>query len=72
MKAVIIFVKVFVLAALILISNHNLALIKPEARTQFVDLYLAWLDGFYTKGLEVTGYVVRSEWLPSAEFELGR
>lgn len=68
MKSSIILIKVLVLSALLIISNNALALHDPQDRSQFFDLYLSWLSGFYDKAIYLTGYVVRAEWLPNSEF----
>ena len=72
MKSSIIIVKVLVLSALLLISNNSLALHDAQDRQQFFNLYLEWLSGFYDKGIYITGYVVRAEWLPDSSFSINK
>ena len=64
MKTAIIIIKVFVLAALLIISNGNLAMHDPANRAVFYERYSEWFSGIMGKGFEITGYVVRTEWLP--------
>ena len=61
--SLIIFKLVF-LGALFIISNQNLHLSVPNERAVFIEDYNSWLRTLYNQGVEVMGYVVRSEWLP--------
>lgn len=64
MKTYFILIKVFVLSALLIVSNYGLALSNPSDRHDFGQLYYAWLSDFFNKASYITGYVVKSEWLP--------
>lgn len=64
MKLYLIIVKLFVISALLIVSNYNLALKDADNRELFFNAYYGWLSTTFDKGLYVTGYVVRSEWLP--------
>jgi len=65
MKIPILIVKLLVLGALFIISNQNLHLgISPE-REIFVDAYIGWINSIIHQAVDVTGYVVKFEWLPS-------
>lgn len=64
MKLYLILVKLFVISALLIVSNYNLALKDADNRDLFFNAYYGWLSTTFDKGLYVTGYVVRSEWLP--------
>lgn len=57
--------KVFVIGALLIISNQNLALSLAENRDIFADEYTLWIAHLFEKGLSITSYVIRNEWLPS-------
>ena len=64
MKLYLVLLKLFVISALLIVSNRNLALHDASARELFIDEYYHWLSGTFDKGAFLTGYVVRSEWLP--------
>ena len=64
MKVAIILVKLFVLGALFIISNQNLHLLVPQERTVFFDAYSGWIGNLFEQTADVTGYVVKFEWLP--------
>lgn len=66
MKLYFLIVKVVIIAALLIISNGNLALIKPENRQIFWNEYRGWLSQAFDHTVYITGYMVRSEWLPDA------
>lgn len=64
MRTYLILFKIFILSALLIISNYNLALSDPVERHRFGELYYAWLSDFFDKAVYITGYVAKSEWLP--------
>jgi hypothetical protein len=64
MKIPIVIVKLTVLGALFIISNHNLHLLVPAERTIFFDYFLSWVGTLFQQGVDVTGYIVKFEWLP--------
>ncbi|MEK6844494.1 MAG: hypothetical protein AABX83_03655 [Nanoarchaeota archaeon] len=64
MKVSLIIFKLVFLGALFIISNQNLHLSVPNERAVFIEDYNSWLRTLYNQGVEVMGYVVRSEWLP--------
>ena len=64
MKWIIIMTKIFVLGALLIISNGNLALHDANNRAIFYEQYSLWFGELVHKGVAVTGYVVSTEWLP--------
>ena len=65
MKIPILIVKLLVLGALFLISNQNLHLGISSERQVFFDAYLGWVKNIAHQAADVTGYVVKFEWLPS-------
>jgi hypothetical protein len=67
MKLVIVVVKLLLLGALFIISNNSLHLSDSVERGQFVDLYTDWLDGLVEQSVEITGYLVKFEWLPDKD-----
>jgi hypothetical protein len=42
-------------------------LYEKDSRDLFFDKYYSWLSRLFDQGAELTGYVVKSHWLPSAE-----
>ena len=64
MKIQIIIVKLLVLGALFIISNQNLHLGIPEEREVFFDAYSGWVTNIFYQIVDITGYVVKFEWLP--------
>jgi hypothetical protein len=64
MKLAIVLVKLFVLGALFIISNQNLHLLVSEERGVFFDSYSEWIGSLFNQAVDVTGYVVKFEWLP--------
>lgn len=67
MKIPIVVLKLLFLGALFIVSNHSLHLTDAGDRGLFVDYYTAWLENLFGQGVEVTGYVVKFEWLPNEE-----
>ncbi len=64
MKVTIVVLKLLFLGALFIISNHELHLKDSQERGTFLDLYSSWLGHLFDQGSQVTGYVVKFEWLP--------
>ena len=65
MKTALILIKVFVIGALLIISNENLAMNSAENRHQFFSEYTIWLSELFDHGMVVVGYVVGNDWLPN-------
>ena len=66
MKLLIISFMFFALGALFIICNERLALHDPDARDIFGHKYFLWLSSLFSNGAKITGYVVHSDWLPTA------
>lgn len=54
----------FLLGALLIISNNNLALINRNNLKTFSDLYVGWLDDIYSNTYSLTGKIIQLDWLP--------
>jgi len=67
MKIQIIIVKLIVLGALFIISNQNLHLAVASEREVFFDAYSSWFTNIINQLAQVTGYVVRFDWLPKKQ-----
>jgi hypothetical protein len=65
MKIPILIIKLLVLGALFLISNQNLHLGVSSEREIFFNAYLGWVNNIFHQAVDITGYVVKFEWLPS-------
>ncbi len=72
MKIYLILLKIFILSALLIVSNNNLALKEADSRDDFINLYHVWVSDFFDKAVYVTGYVVKSDWLPDANLTENR
>jgi len=64
MKISIFVLKFLFIGALFIVSNENLYLKNPADLESFSNLFLSWLQALTDKVLEITGYVINSEWLP--------
>jgi len=64
MRFFIFLVILFMISALIIVSNNNLALYKNENIPKFSHLYVEWLGKVYENIITSGGYVVRLDWLP--------
>lgn len=58
-------VKLLLLGALFIISNQNLHLGVSQEREIFFNAYLGWTTNIVHQLADITGYVVKFEWLPS-------
>jgi hypothetical protein len=54
----------FILGALLIISNNNLALIYKSNLKIFSGLYVKWLNDVYSNGYSLTGRIIQLDWLP--------
>lgn len=64
MKFALILMKIFIIGALLIISNQGLALGISENRDHFVDEYSSWVAHLFQKTLSIASYVIKNEWLP--------
>lgn len=67
MKIIIIVLKLLFIGALFIVSNQNLHLIDSADRNQFFETYSGWIATLVDQGTQLTGYVVKFEWLPSKD-----
>ena len=54
----------FILGALLIISNNNLALISKSNLKTFSVLYVNWLSDIYSNSYSLTGKIIQLDWLP--------
>lgn len=71
MKFAIFLVKFMVIGALFLVSNNVLYLGDVDDRTTFLSMYGDWIRDLYGQTIEISGYVVNSEWLPENAIDGG-
>ncbi|MCA9485577.1 MAG: hypothetical protein KC506_01905 [Nanoarchaeota archaeon] len=64
MKIYISIIKFLFLGSLFIISNQNLYMNDSTDRHAFYTEFNSWLDTLFAHALQITGYVVDSEWLP--------
>lgn len=74
MKIWIFLIKFLFIGALFIVSNNHLYLSDPTDFDSFVGLFHTWLANIFLHSLQITGYVINSEWLPpgNESFILGR
>ena len=66
MKIYLFLIKLFAISALLIISNNNLALSDASKRELFFENYHSWLSETFDHAVYLSGYMIRSEWLPDA------
>jgi len=59
--------KVFIIGALLIISNQSLAMSISENREHFLVEYSTWITHLFERGLSIASYVVKNEWLPRVD-----
>ncbi len=64
MKFLIFLMIFFILGALLIISNNNLALHSKENLENFFRLYVKWLNDIFSNIKTITGDVVNLKWFP--------
>ncbi len=69
MKIVLILMKIFIIGALLIISNQGLAIGVSENRDQFIAEYSSWIAHLFQKTMAIASYVIKNEWLPETGVE---
>ena len=64
MKILLILIKIFVIGALLIISNQSLVLSDSADRAHLFNEYNLWLSHLFEKGISIVSYVIKNEWLP--------
>jgi hypothetical protein len=64
MKFAVILMAFFIMGALFIISNNNLALAQPGNFEKFIGMYGSWLENIYENAFSLTGNAVKMQWLP--------
>lgn len=69
MKIALILMKIFIIGALLIISNQGLAIGIAENRAEFIQDYGLWINHLYQKTMSIASYVIKNEWLPETGIE---
>jgi hypothetical protein len=64
MRILVLIMFFFIVGALFIISNNNLAMYDQDNVVTFVDLYLTWLGDITDNFKSITGNVVELRWVP--------
>ena len=64
MKILVVALMFFVISALMIISNNDLAMLKKENIDKFSELYVTWINQIYLNVQVMTGEVMKLDWLP--------
>ena len=67
MKILMFIVMLLFVGAFFIISQDNLSLKEQENRHILAEKYYAWTQSIFSQAGELTGYVVRMNWLPDKE-----
>lgn len=60
----------FVISALFIISNNNLAMYQQKNIVNFVDMYTKWINHIFSNTKNIAGQVVKMDWLPREFYEV--
>ena len=61
-RGILFFIVIILFGVLLIISNNNLAMYKPENVQKFFPLFSDWLKVIYNNFLTMTGQVVKMNW----------
>lgn len=64
MRIFLFLIMIFILSALLIISNNEIKMYKHEDVVTFVDLYLDWAENIFLNIRNITGEAVNLRWLP--------
>ena len=64
MRVIVLILFFLLLGAFFIISENKLVLSKKDSYRNFILLYLEWTKGIADNIREVTGMIVKMEWLP--------
>jgi hypothetical protein len=57
---------VFLFGALLIISNNNLAMYKPDNAQKFLQLSSDWISTLYNNFLTISGQAIKLNWTPTS------
>ena len=64
MKVLTIILMFFMLNALLIISNNEIHIFTDKGIKDFSNFYLNWINSFYKNSLEISGHIIKKDWLP--------
>ncbi len=64
MKVLVVILMFFVISALMIISNNDLAMLKKGNIEKFSESYVIWINQIYLNFQILTGDIVKLDWLP--------
>ncbi|MCK4552737.1 hypothetical protein KAT80_00860 [Candidatus Pacearchaeota archaeon] len=64
MKIFIFILMFFIIGALLIISNNNLAMCQQSNVAKFSELYVEWFDGLYANSQILIKEIVKLNWFP--------
>ncbi len=64
MKIFIFILMFFIIGALLIISNNNLAMYQQSNVVKFSELYVEWFDGLYANSQILIKEIVKLNWFP--------
>ena len=70
MKISLILLKFLFIGALFIVSTHNFHLSDKDDFDSFVSLYKVWVSSLFDNMKDISGYIVKSEWLPGDRTEI--
>jgi hypothetical protein len=71
MKVFLLVIMFFFIGALFIISENNLALSVPGNIDKAAGLYHSWLSQIFDNAKNMTGYLVKMDWLPEGKNSSG-
>lgn len=54
----------FIIGALLIISNNNLALYNPSNVKSFINFYSNWIDDIFLNSFNLIEKIIELDWLP--------
>jgi len=66
MKFILFIIMFFMIGALLIVSNNDLAFYDDENLNKFVEFYGLWINQLYSNFQNLTGNVVRLDWFPES------
>lgn len=69
MKIILVVMIFFIMSALFIISNNNLAMYKQENIVNFVDMYLSWVNNLFLNTQKISGEITKLDWLPQEFYD---
>jgi hypothetical protein len=65
-KTILFILMILIFGVLLIISNNNLSMYKPDNVQKFLQLSSNWISTLYNNLLTVTGQAVKLNWTPTS------